>query len=76
VIWELRTTSEMHGKRLLQDPSVECNPEERAVVTAFKDRLNNLWVTVTRENFQAMAIDVRNKIRKLKGSWMTWVQHY
>ena len=51
-------------------------PDERAVVTAFKDRLNNLWVTVTREIFQAVAVDVRNKIRKLKGSWMNWVQHY
>jgi hypothetical protein len=43
-------------------------PEERAGVTAFKDRLNSLLVIVTRENFQAVTVDVRNKIRKLKGS--------
>jgi hypothetical protein len=39
-------------------------PKQRTGVTALKGRLNNLAVTVTSENFQAVAVDVRNKIRK------------
>lgn len=41
-------------------------PEERAGVKSLKDRLNNLLVDVTRHNFQAVAEDVRIKIRNLE----------
>ncbi|KAF7918397.1 uncharacterized protein EAE97_011852 [Botrytis byssoidea] len=40
-------------------------PEERAGVKSLKNRLNNLLVDVTRHNFQAVAEDVRIKIREL-----------
>jgi len=41
-------------------------PEERTGVKALKDRLNKLLVDVTRQNFRAVAEDVRSKIQKLE----------
>lgn len=40
--------------------------EERAGITALKTRLNKLLVDVTRQNFQAVAVDVRKGIREGK----------
>ncbi|TVY45716.1 Interferon-induced GTP-binding protein [Lachnellula subtilissima] len=42
-------------------------PEKRAGVKALKARLDKLLIDVTRQNFQAVAMDVRDKIRKLEG---------
>lgn len=41
-------------------------PEKRAGVNALKGRLDKLLVDVTRQNFQAVALDVRAKIQKLE----------
>jgi hypothetical protein len=41
--------------------------EERAGVKALKACLNKLSIDVTRQSFQAVALDVRNKIRWLEG---------
>ncbi|KAH8588522.1 interferon-induced GTP-binding protein Mx1 [Bisporella sp. PMI_857] len=42
-------------------------PEKRAGIKALKARLNKLLVDVTRQNFQAVAVDVRDKIQGLEG---------
>jgi hypothetical protein len=42
-------------------------PEQRAGVKALKVRLDKLLINVTRRSFQAVALDVRNKIRQLEG---------
>jgi hypothetical protein len=42
-------------------------PEKRAGVKALKARLDKLLIDVTRQNFQAVAVDVRDKIRELEG---------
>jgi hypothetical protein len=42
-------------------------PVKRAGVKALKARLDKLLVDVTRQSFQAVVVDVREKIRELEG---------
>jgi hypothetical protein len=41
-------------------------PKERVGIAALKQRLNNLLVDVTRQNFQGVVVDIRLRIEKLE----------
>ncbi|KAI9830639.1 MAG: hypothetical protein M1819_005449 [Sarea resinae] len=41
-------------------------PDKRAGIKALKARLDKLLIDVTRKNFQAVAVDVRDKVRELE----------